>query len=67
MATYMEANQARLALKMKLNVYYWYNTATIASSDGEYHVIVCVKKINDKIRKIIPQVYNGVFVKTESE
>ena len=67
MATFMEANQARLALKMKLGMHYWYNTVAVANGDGEFHVVVYVKKIDDKIRKTVPQVYNGVSVKTEVE
>ena len=65
MATYMEANQARLSLKMKLFSYSWYNGSTIHQGDGDYYVVVVVKKLDNQIRKIIPHVVNGVAVKTE--
>lgn len=65
MATLRDANQAHLILKMKLSNYYWYNSSGVYAGDDDYVVIVHVKKIDNSIRKIIPQVLNDVSVKTE--
>lgn len=65
MATYMEANQVRLALKMKLSAYSWYSASGVFQNDGEYFVVISVKKLDNQIRKLIPQVVNGIAVKTE--
>lgn len=67
MATYMEANQVVLGLKMKLSFYSWYNSCTISQKDADYYVIVHIKRINNQIRKLIPQVINGISVRTELE
>lgn len=65
MATYMEANQARLSVKMKLFSYAWYSGSTIQQGDGDYYVVVTVKKLDNQVRKVIPHVINGVSIKTE--
>lgn len=67
MATFNEANQVRLALKMKLSVYSWYvSSITHTVSDG-YGVIVNVSHIDNNVRKIIAPVIDGVSIKTEVE
>lgn len=67
MATYMEANQVRLALKMKLSVYSWYSASNVFSGDGDYYVTVFVKKLDNQVRKLVPPVVNGISVRTELE
>lgn len=67
MSNFKEANQTRTALKMKLSIYSWYkNSVVCAVSDG-WGIIVMVKKIDNKVRKLIPQVISGVSVKVEIE
>lgn len=67
MVTFFEANQARLAIKMKLSQYAWYSSSAVASEKDGYSVVVGVKTMNNTIRKTIPQVVNGVSIKTEIE
>lgn len=65
MATFKEANQVRLSLKMKLSHYAWYhNTEVFPAKDG-YLVIVNVKLLNNNIKKIIPQFLDNVAIKAE--
>ena len=65
MATFKEANQVRLALKMKLSQHSWYNSSSVLSADDGYYVSVIVKQIDNKIRKTIPPVIDGVSIKVE--
>jgi hypothetical protein len=67
MTCFFEANQARLALKMKLSQYSWYNSSTVISEDDGYSVIIGVKVLNNQVRKLVPPVVNGISVKTEVE
>lgn len=67
MVTFSEANQARLVIKMKLSQYSWYSSSSVTSEKDGYSVIVGVKTMNNTIRKAIPQVVNGVSIKTEVE
>ena len=67
MATFKEANQVRVALKMKLSYFYWYNASGVFSGNGDYHVVVNVKKLDNFVRKQIPPVIDGVVVKVEQE
>jgi hypothetical protein len=67
MATFFEANQARLRLKMKLSEYSWYTSSAVISDDVGYAVVVLVKAITNSVRKVIPPVINGVSVRTDSE
>jgi hypothetical protein len=67
MATFSEANQAKSALKMKYVNYAWFkNVMVITASDG-YDVIVTTSKIDNSVKKIVSQVYNGVSVRLELE
>ncbi len=67
MATFFEAKQARLSLKMKLSHYAWYNwSAIIAEQDG-YSILINVKKIDNSVRKIVAPVIKGVGTKMEVE
>lgn len=67
MVTFSEANQARLAIKMKLSMYAWYNSSAVVSEKSGYSVVVGVKQLNNTVRKTIPPVVNGVSVKAELE
>jgi hypothetical protein len=66
MSTFKEANQVRLILKMKLSSYYWYTSSrVIADSDG-FAVVITVKILDNKVRKIVAPVTQGISVKLES-
>lgn len=65
MATAMEAKQLHLALKMKYAVYSWYSSCGIMPGDGDYCVVIYVKRLDNQIRKLIPPVINDISVKTE--
>jgi hypothetical protein len=67
MATVKEANQVRLALKMKLSNYSWYSFSGNFSGNNGYFVVIFVKYINSKIKRHIPSIVKGVTVKTELE
>lgn len=67
MPTFSDANQVRLALKMKLSMYAWYSTSTVVSVDDGFGVVIGVKQMDNKIRKLVPPVVDGVSVKTELE
>lgn len=67
MSTFFEANQARYGLKMKLVNYHWFRNAVVITSDDGYDVLITTSKIDNTIRKTIPQVVNGVGVKVEIE
>jgi hypothetical protein len=61
------ANQVRLALKMKLSLYGWYRGSVVVMNNGEYNVRIHVKKVDNEVRKIIPQVVNGISVRAEAD
>lgn len=63
MTSFSEANQAKLALKMSLHLHSFFKTILITSEDNEYSVIVFVDQLNDNVRKIVPNVHNGVSIK----
>jgi hypothetical protein len=67
MSTFKEANQVRLQLKMQLSVHSWYSSSTVISDDDGYAVVVLVKRLDNKTRKIIPPVIDGISVRTEQE
>jgi len=64
MAIFSEANQARLALKMKLSQYSWYNSSAVLNETDGYSIVVWVKVLDNKVRKLIPPVIDGVSVRT---
>ncbi len=67
MSTFREANQIRTVLKMKLSNYSWYRGSGIfAVSDG-WGITILVGELNNKVRKLIPPVIDGVTIKTEVE
>jgi hypothetical protein len=67
MSGFREANQVRVALKMKLCNYAWYSSSAVLAIDDGYCVMVTVKHMDNAVRKTIPPVIDGVSVKVESE
>jgi hypothetical protein len=67
MSTFFEANQSRLELKMKLSNYAWYHTSAVIIDTDGYAVVITVDRIDNKVKKIVPQVLNGVTIKLESK
>jgi hypothetical protein len=67
MPTFLEADQKRVALKMKLANYSWYKSSSIISIEDGWGIIVIVEKLDNKVRKMIPPVIDGITVKTEVE
>lgn len=67
MATFKEAHQVRVSLKMKLSQHCWYANSTVVSNEGDYSVVVVVKKLDNKVRKIIPPVIDGISIKVEEK
>lgn len=67
MAAFRDANQVRIALKMKLSNYAWYKSSAVSGVADGWGVVVGVKKLDNKVRKLIPPVVDGVSVKTELE
>jgi hypothetical protein len=65
MSNYNAANQARLKLKMKLSNYSWYVDSMVGFMDEGYGIIIHTLKIDDKVRKEIPQVVDGISIRTE--
>lgn len=66
MATFIEANRARLELKMKLSNYSWYTGSSVTTESDGYGVIIIIQHIDNQIRRIIPFTLNGVNIKTET-
>lgn len=64
MASFFEANRVRLSLKMKLSQFYWYSSSYVVSEKDGYSITVCVKKINNLVKKTIPPVINSVSIRT---
>jgi len=67
MATFSEANQARMTLKMKLSHYSWYNWSTVISEGDGYAILINVKKIDNSIRKVVSPITRGVSTRMETE
>jgi hypothetical protein len=65
MSTFSEANQVRLGLKMKLSQYAWYSSSYVAAVDDGFAIVVVVSHIDNKVRKIISPVIDGISIKTE--
>lgn len=65
MLSFNDANQARLALKMKLHVYAWYSSSMVMLIKNEYTVVIFVHYNNKNLKKIIPPTFNGFDVKVE--
>ncbi len=67
MATFQEANQLKSSLKMRFVNYAWFKSVAVVTSDGGYDVIIYSSKVDNSVRKLVPQVINGVGVKLELE
>lgn len=67
MITFNEANQVRLALKMRLSRFCWYVASRVESLNDTYVVYIDVSKINGFVRKQIPSLVDGVKVKIDLE
>jgi hypothetical protein len=65
MASFKEANQARLGLKMKLCVHEWYCSSRIMPDRDGYEVVVEVRRLDNQVRKVISPVIGNVSVRTE--
>jgi len=65
MATLFEASQVRLSLKMKLCNFCWYKSSIVSIVSDGFGVSILVRRIDDQVRKTIPQVIDGVSVRTE--
>lgn len=65
MSTFREANQVRVALKMKLSNYHWYNSSNVLFDQDDYYIVVHVKRLDNQVRKTIPPVSDGVSIRTE--
>lgn len=67
MATFFEANQTRMSLKMKLSNYAWYNWSVVIAEQDGYSILINVKKIDNSVRKLVAPVVKGVSTRLELE
>lgn len=67
MSIFREANQARIALKIKLSYHAWYKGSVVCAVSDGWGVLVYTKKIDNSVRKVVPPVLNGVAIRTEVE
>lgn len=67
MSTFSEANQVRLGLKMKLSNYAWYNSSAVVNVSDGFGIVVLTSKLDNKIRKIIPPLIDGISIKVETD
>ena len=66
-ATFSQSNQARLILKMALSNYSWYNDCFVIFDNVGYYVLVGTSRLNDSIKKLIPQKVGNVIVKIKAD
>ena len=62
--TFNAANQAKLALKMRLSAHAWYRGSWVETDGDEYVVVVSVSKQDAATKREIPIQHDGVDVKT---
>ena len=67
MATFKEANQVRIGLKIKLSQYSWYSSSAVVAADDGYSIAVYVNRLDNNVRKVVTPVIDGVSIKTELE
>lgn len=67
MSTFYEANQVRLSLKMRLSNYWWYSSNRVSTLSDGFGVIVSVKQLDNIVRKTVPQVVDGISIRTEED
>lgn len=65
MAMFKDANQVRLQLKMKLSVHSWYVNSRVQTESDGYSIVIGVRQMDNTVRKLVPQVVDGVSVKAE--
>jgi hypothetical protein len=65
MATFFEARQICLALKMQLSKYAWFGGTMVLPAKEDFLVVVQVHRIDDGIRKVIPVVKDGIEIRTD--
>lgn len=65
MITLRDANMLRTSLKVKFSNYSWYVGSMIIPNTGGYTIIVNVKDLNNRVRKVVPPVIDGVDIKVE--
>ncbi len=65
MHSFIEVNKTRTTLKMNLSNYSWYLGSRVELRNGELTIKVLVKKINDKIKKIVPHILDGIEISLE--
>ncbi|HEY5268434.1 MAG TPA: hypothetical protein VII94_04855 [Candidatus Saccharimonadales bacterium] len=65
MSTFSEANQVRLSLKMKFSQYAWYKSSAVANVKDGFGIVIVSSKLDNKIRKIVPPLIDGISVKIE--
>lgn len=67
MSTFVEANQAKLSLKMTLSNYAWYNGMSIAPDNDDWCIVVSITQMDNSVRKVIPIVHKGITVKVDAD
>jgi hypothetical protein len=65
MILFNEATRALTSLKIPLSQYSWFKCLGVEPDLDGFCVVVYVGHIDNKVRKIIPPVYNGVSIKIE--
>jgi hypothetical protein len=63
MSTFKEANQAKISLKMPLSNYSWFKGMVVATDNDGFCVVVNVSKIDNKVKRLVPQVHQAVSVR----
>lgn len=67
MSVFNDANQVRLALKMKLSNYSWYMSSRICTVEDGFGVVIGVNRLDNTIRKLVAPVVDGISIKVELE
>ena len=66
MSTFREAGQVRLMLKMKYSQYAWYKSSAVYASGDGFGVLITARQVDNKVRKLVAPVVDGVSVKVET-
>lgn len=67
MATFKEANQVRVGLKMQLSCYSWYMSSGVLAAEDDYYVGITASRVDNKVKKVVPACINGVEIKLSSD
>ena len=65
MLTLRDANMLRTSLKIKFSNYSWYVGSMIIPNTSGYTIVVNVNNLNNRVRKVIPPVIDGIDIKVE--